>query len=220
MSTEHAIRVLIADDHPVFRAGLLTVVQDSTALECVGEAKDGEDALAQALEFRPEVILMDIHMPGGGGIEATRQIVSRYPEMGVLMLTMLEDDTSVFAAMRAGARGYLVKGATPDDIVRAIVAVAAGEAIFSPSLAKRMTHFFTAGRAGDPHPFPDLSPRERDILDLIAAGSSNPEIAARLAISEKTVRNNVSVILAKLQVTGRSAAIVEARKAGLGSGLD
>jgi DNA-binding NarL/FixJ family response regulator len=218
MTTDSPVRVGIADDHPVFRAGLRTVVEDSLALAYVGEAGTAEEAVTLAAEHRPDVLLMDIHMPGGSGIEATRRVLAAHPSMGVLMLTMLEDDTSVFAAMRAGARGYLLKGAAPDDIVRAILAVAAGDAIFSPPLAARMVHFFTAGRAGEPHPFPDLTARERDILELIAGGNANTEIAGRLGLSEKTVRNNVSVILAKLQVTDRAAAIVQARQAGLGDG--
>jgi DNA-binding NarL/FixJ family response regulator len=217
MTRTQPIRVAIADDHPVFRAGLRTVVEESPILEYVGEASNGEEAIAVAAGQQPDVLLMDIHMPGTSGIDATRRVLAEHPGLGVLMLTMLEDDTSVFAAMRAGARGYLLKGAAPDDIVRAITAVAAGEAIFSPALAGRMAHFFTAGRAGDPHPFPALSARERDILDLIAAGQSNSDIAGRLALSEKTVRNNVSAILAKLRVADRSAAIVQARQAGLGT---
>jgi DNA-binding NarL/FixJ family response regulator len=220
MTRTQPIRVAIADDHPVFRAGLRTVVEESPILEYVGEASNGEEAIAVAAGQQPDVLLMDIHMPGTSGIDATRRVLAERPGLGVLMLTMLEDDTSVFAAMRAGARGYLLKGAAPDDIVRAITAVAAGEAIFSPALAGRMAHFFTAGRAGEPHPFPALSARERDILDLIAAGQSNSDIAARLALSEKTVRNNVSAILAKLRVADRSAAIVQARQAGLGADPD
>jgi len=220
MTMEEPIRVVVADDHPMFRAGLRMLVEDSGALELAGEAADGDEAVAVCLTSRPQVVLMDIHMPGASGVEATRRILAELPEVGVLMLTMLEDDTSVFAAMRAGARGYVLKGAAPDDIVRAVTAVAAGEAIFSPALASRMTHFFTAGRGGEPHPFPALSIRERDILDLVAAGRSNAQIAAGLGLSEKTVRNNVSAIFAKLRVADRATAIVQAREAGLGRSAD
>jgi DNA-binding NarL/FixJ family response regulator len=211
------IRVAVADDHPMFRSGLRTLVEESPLLELAGEAGDGEEALAICAQHRPDVILMDIRMPNTSGVEATRRILARQPEIGVLMLTMLEDDTSVFAAMRAGARGYILKGAAPDEIVRAITSVAAGEAIFGAALATRMAHFFATGPRGGAHPFTALSSRERDVLDLIAAGHSNAGIAARLALSEKTIRNNVSSIFAKLQVTDRPAAIVRAREAGLGA---
>ncbi len=211
------IRVAIADDHPVFRAGLRVVMQDAPTLELVGEAESGDEAVLLAAERQPDVLLMDIHMPPTNGVDATRRIAASHPDVHVLMLTMLADDTSVLAAMRAGARGYILKGADPDEIVRAVTSAAAGEAIFSPALAARMAHFFTTGRAGDPHPFPDLTPRERDILELIAVGQSNPAIAAQLRLSEKTVRNNVSVILTKLQAPTRSAAVARARDAGLGT---
>jgi len=211
------VRVAIADDHPVFRSGLRTVVEDSPTLAFAGEASNGDEAVSLAAESRPDVLLMDIHMPPVNGIDATRRITTAHPEVRVLMLTMLDDDTSVFAAMRVGARGYLLKGAAPEEIVRAITAAAAGEAIFSPALAARMTHYFTTGRAGDPHPFPDLTPRERDILELVAAGKSNTSIAARLVLSEKTVRNNISSILNKLQAPTRSAAVARARDAGVGA---
>jgi len=217
MTADAPIRVAVADDHPMFRAGLRTLVEESPTLEFVGAASDGDEAIAVCAQHHPDVILMDIHMPGTSGVEATRRVLADHPDIRVLMLTMLEDDTSVFAAMRAGARGYVLKGAAPNDIIRAVTAVAAGEAIFSPALATRMAHFFTAGRSGDPHPFPALSSRERDVLGLIASGRSNTEIAARLGLSEKTVRNNVSAIFSKLRVADRSAAIVHARQAGLGS---
>jgi DNA-binding NarL/FixJ family response regulator len=160
---------------------------------------------------------MDIRMPGMSGIDATRRIVSEYPSVGVLMLSMLDDDTSVFAAMRAGARGYVLKGAAPDDIVRAIAAVAAGEVILGAALAVRVSDFFQLGSRQAAKPFPALSSREHDVLNLIAAGHNNSAIAERLALSEKTVRNNVSSIFAKLQVADRPSAIVRAREAGLGS---
>lgn len=211
------IRVLIADDHPVFRSGLRTLVEESPGLTFVAEAANGEQALVACAEFAPDVVLMDIRMPGMSGIDAARRIVSAYPSVGVLMLSMLEDDTSVFAAMRAGARGYVLKGAAPDDIVRAITAVAAGQVILGAALAVRISDFFQSGARQAAKPFPALSSREHDVLNLIAAGHSNSIIAERLALSEKTIRNNVSSIFAKLQVADRSAAIVRAREAGLGS---
>jgi DNA-binding NarL/FixJ family response regulator len=210
------VRVVVVDDHPMFRAGLRTLVEESPLLSLAGEAENAADAVALGLREAPDVVLMDIRMPGGSGVEATRELVRARPEVGVLMLTMLEDDTSVFAAMRAGARGYVLKGAAPEDIVRAIVAVAAGEVIFGAALARRMSHFFTAGRSGEPHPFPDLTTRERDVLGLVADGHPNAVIAARLGLSEKTVRNNVSAIFAKLLVADRAAAVAKARDAGLG----
>jgi DNA-binding NarL/FixJ family response regulator len=210
------VRVVVADDHPVFRSGLRTLVEDSEILEFAGEAADGVEAVQVCRTAEPDVVLMDIRMPGVSGIDATRQILAARPEVGVLVLTMLEDDTSVFAAMRAGARGYLLKGAGPDEIVRAIVAVAGGELIVGAAMAARVMAFFRAGPRTAAPAFGNLSAREHDILHLVAAGHANAEIAERLALSEKTVRNNVSAIFAKLQVTDRPAAIVRARNAGLG----
>ena len=211
------ITVVVVDDHPMFRAGLRTLVDEADGLVLAGEADDAATAITVCEEVVPDVVLMDIKMTGSSGIDATRHLAGALPNLAVLMVTMLEDDTSVFAAMRAGARGYILKGATPDDIVRAIRTVAAGEVIFGAALARRMGHFFTAGRDGDAHPFPELTTRERDVLGLIADGRSNPEIAAALGLSEKTVRNNVSNIFAKLLVADRAAAVVKARTAGLGS---
>jgi DNA-binding NarL/FixJ family response regulator len=210
------IRVVIADDHPVFRAGLRTLVDESPPLEYAGQAADGQEAVEVCAATQPDVVLMDIRMPGVSGIDATRQILGTRPGTGVLMLTMLEDDTSVLAAMRAGARGYILKGAHPDQILRAITAVASGEVIFGAALAARMAAFFRGGPARIAPAFASLSQREHDVLDLIAAGEPNPAIARQLGLSEKTIRNNVSAILAKLQVSDRSAAIVRARDAGLG----
>ena len=218
MSTGAPVRVVVVDDHPMFRAGLRTLVEESPRLEFVGEAADGADAVLLCRREQPDVVLMDVRMPGASGVEATRELTATASTIGVLMLTMLEDDTSVFAAMRAGARGYILKGAAPEEIVRAIEAVAAGEAIFGAALARRMSHFFTAGRSGEAHPFPELTTRERDVLDRMAAGEANPTIADKLGLSEKTVRNNVSAILAKLLVADRAQAIVKARDAGLGLG--
>jgi DNA-binding NarL/FixJ family response regulator len=210
------IRVVVADDHPVFRSGLRTLVQESHELTFAGEAADGPAVVDLCRTERPDVVLMDIRMPGISGIDATRQILADAPATGILMLTMLEDDTSVFAAMRAGARGYILKGARPDQILRAVTAVADGEIIVGAAMAARMAGFFQAGARHAPPAFPALTSREHDILDLIAGGVSNAVIAERLALSEKTIRNNVSAILTKLQVTDRSAAIVRARDAGLG----
>jgi DNA-binding NarL/FixJ family response regulator len=215
-ATDRPIRVVVADDHPVFRSGLRTLVQENATLDFAGEAADGEHAVQVCEQQRPDVILMDVRMPGVSGIDATRRIVASHPDAGILMLTMLEDDTSVLAAMRAGARGYILKGAAPDEIVRAIVAVAAGEIIFGAAIAARMAEFFRAGSRAAAQPFPALSTREHDILNLVAAGEPNPAIAARLGLSEKTIRNNVSSIFAKLRVADRPAAIVRAREAGLG----
>ena len=216
MSTGAPVRVVVVDDHPMFRAGLRTLVEESPRLEFVGEAADGADAVLLCRREQPDVVLMDVRMPGASGVEATRELTATAPTIGVLMLTMLEDDTSVFAAMRAGARGYILKGAAPEEIVRAIEAVAAGEAIFGAALARRMSHFFTAGRSGEAHPFPELTTRERDVLDRMAAGEANPTIADKLGLSEKTVRNNVSNIFTKLAVTDRTEAALRARDAGLG----
>jgi len=218
VSTGAPVRVVVVDDHPMFRAGLRTLVEESPRLEFVGEAADGADAVLVCRREQPDVVLMDVRMPGASGVEATRELTATAPTIGVLMLTMLEDDTSVFAAMRAGARGYILKGAAPEEIVRAIEAVAAGEAIFGAALARRMSHFFTAGRSGEAHPFPELTTRERDVLDRMAAGEANPTIADKLGLSEKTVCNNVSAVLAKLLVADRAQAIVKARDAGLGLG--
>jgi DNA-binding NarL/FixJ family response regulator len=207
---------VVADDHPVFRSGLRTLVEESDLLAFAGEAADGRAVVEVCARAEPDVVLMDIRMPEVSGIDATRRILDARPETGVLMLTMLEDDTSVFAAMRAGARGYILKGADPDQIVRAIVAVAAGEIIFGAALASRMAAFFRGGARSAAPAFAALSTREHDVLDLVAAGLSNAAIAERLGLSEKTVRNNVSSIFTKLQVTDRPSAIVRARDAGLG----
>jgi DNA-binding NarL/FixJ family response regulator len=219
------IRILIADDHPVFRFGLRALLNAMPDTEVVGDATTGEAAIALAAEARPDVVLMDITMPGMGGIEAVRRICAAQPEVRVLMVTMLEDD-SVFAALRAGARGYVVKGTEPAEVLRAIRAVADGEAIFSPSIAERMLHFFAAQPAEpretaqvsyDPA-FAALTEREREVLELIAGGLTNSAIAERLVISPKTVRNYITEIFSKLQVADRAQAIIRARDAGLGGG--
>jgi len=210
------IRILIADDHPVFRYGLRALLQAEPATEVVGEAMTGNEAIALATSLQPDVILMDLNMPGINGIEATRRILATHPHINILVLTLSDDDDSVFAAMRSGARGYLLKGAEGDETVRAIHAVSSGEAIFSPSIAHRLMQYFGAPRpTAAPQTFPDLTEREREILTLIAQGYTNTAIAGQLVLSPKTVRNYVSNIFSKLQVADRAGAIIRARDAGL-----
>jgi DNA-binding NarL/FixJ family response regulator len=209
----NVIRVLVADDHPVFRFGLRALLATEPGMEVVGEATTGDEAIALADELTPDVVLMDLNMPGLHGIEATQRITSRHPHTSVLVITMIDDD-SVFAAMRAGARGYILKGDQGEETLGAIRAVARGEAIFSASPASRLLeHFATPSRP--PHPFPELSGREREILTLMAGGYTNDAIANRLFLSQKTVRNYVSSIFAKLEVNDRPTAIIRARAAGL-----
>jgi DNA-binding NarL/FixJ family response regulator len=212
------LRVVIVDDHPMMREGMRALVASIPDIEVVGEAGDGASAGREVQLTRPDVVVMDLHMPGTNGVEATREILHTTPATRVLVLTMFEDDDSVFAAMRAGALGYLVKGAQQDEIVRAIRSVADGHAIFGPSVAQRIITFFATGMVGAPsaEAFPELTAREREVLDLIAAGKSNTAIAKQLAISGKTVSNHISAIFAKLQVADRAEAIVRARHAGLG----
>jgi DNA-binding NarL/FixJ family response regulator len=210
------IRVLIADDHPLFRDGLRTLLSAMPETEVVGEAATGEEVIVQAATLQPDVILMDLHMPALNGIEATRALLRTSPHIGVLVLTMFEDDDSVFSAMRAGARGYLLKGADQVEIARAITVVSHGEAIFSPAIAKRLMYYFvTLGNTSLPQAFPELTEREREVLALIAQGCNNAEIARRFALSQKTIRNHVSNIFSKLQVADRAQAIIRAREAGL-----
>ncbi|MFI0484950.1 response regulator [Actinomadura sp. 9N215] len=211
-------RVLLADDHPVYRDGLRLMLDSTGEVEIVGTAPDGAVAVKMAGRLRPDVIVMDLQMPRLGGVDATRRILAARPETGVLVLTMHEDDESVFAAMLAGARGYLVKGADQAEILRAVSAVAGGEVIFGPALAGRVAAYFARIAAAPPagEPFPQLTARERDVLELIALGLPNPAIAERLGLSPKTVRNNVSTVFAKLQVADRTEAILRARDAGLG----
>jgi DNA-binding NarL/FixJ family response regulator len=208
------IRVLIADDHPLFCDGLATLLSDGPSTELAGAATTGAEAVDLACEIQPDVVLMDLHMPGMNGIEATRRIVADCPRAAVLVLTMFDDDGSVLSALRAGARGYLLKGASREQIRCAIHAAASGEFIFGAQLADRMLTCFTA--APPTPPFPQLTGRERQVLDLLAQGRANTAIATRLSISPKTVRNQVSNILAKLQVTDRAQAIIQARDAGMG----
>jgi DNA-binding NarL/FixJ family response regulator len=216
MSNE-PLRILIVDDHPLVRKGLLALLSSMPEFSVVGEAANGREAITQAAELQPDIILMDLDMPELNGIDATRQITRSSPHIGILVLTMLEDDASVFAAMRAGARGYLLKGSDQTDVLRAISAVAHGEAIFSQSIAQRLMQYFANMQPILPRDaFPDLTEREREILGLIALGKSNAEIAEELVLSPKTVSNHVSNIFSKLQVVDRAQAVLRARQAGLG----
>jgi DNA-binding NarL/FixJ family response regulator len=210
------VRVLLADDHPLYRKGLRALL-DGGASTVVGEVEDGQSAVDAAAALQPDVVVMDLNMPVLDGVEATRQLTACSPHIGVLVLTMHDDDDSVFAAMRAGARGYLLKGANAGEITRAVAAVAGGEAIFGPTVARRVLDWFAAPRpAATAAVFPGLTEREHEVLDLIAAGRNNADIAATLVLSPKTVRNHVCNVFAKLHVADRAQAIVRARDAGLG----
>ncbi|MFN2189916.1 MAG: response regulator [Candidatus Promineifilaceae bacterium] len=211
------IKTLVADDHQLFRDGIKALLQSAPDTELVGEASSGEEVISLAARLKPDVILMDLQMPGVNGIEATQRIIERNPNINILILTMFDDDQSVFAAIRAGARGYVLKGVKHDEMLRAIRAVASGEAIFSPDIAQRMMSFFANVRPAEASKaFPELTLREREILELLARDYSNAEIAAELVISPKTVRNHVSNILGKLQVADRREAGTIARDAGFG----
>lgn len=211
------IRVLVADDHAAFRASLEALLATADDLLVVGTASDAPGAVRLAGSTGPDVVLMDLDMPGGGGLDATRRITDAAPHVAVLVLTMSDDDDSIFAAVRSGARGYVVKGARRGELIRAIRAVAAGEAIFGPGVARRMLAWFARPRPGvDAAPFPELTDREREILDLIAGGASNSDITNQLVLSPKTVRNHITNIFSKLQVRDRAEAIVRAREAGMG----
>jgi len=212
------LRVLIVDDHPVFRDGLRATLSVAPEMTLVGEAGTGKEALDMAIRLRPELVVMDIQMPDMNGIEATRRIVDASPDSNVLIVTMFEDDASVFAAMRAGAKGYVLKGVRSAELLRAMRAVGSGEAVFSPVIATRLTEYFGAIRSAvaPQQLFPELSEREREILELIAQGYRNAEIAQRLSLSPKTVRNHITNIFDKLQLADRAQAIVRARDAGLG----
>ena len=215
--TNEPLRILLVDDHPLVREGLRALLTSLADMTIVGEAGDGEEAVTMALELQPDIILMDLHLPKLNGIEATRRIVRASPHIGILVLTMLGDDDSVFGAMRAGARGYLLKGAGKAEVVRAITVVAQGEAIFSPQIAQRLVQYFTNMRPVIPEQaFPDLTEREREVLALIVDGKSNAQIADMLVLSPKTVSNHISNIFSKLQVVDRAQAVSRAREAGLG----
>ncbi len=215
------IRVLLVDDHPLYREGLAQALADFEDMEVVGTASDGAEAILLVDELTPDVVMMDVQMPVLDGITATRQLTGRHPHLGVVVLTMSEDADTVFQAMRAGARGYLLKGARRDQVARAIRGVADGEALFGAEVARRVVSFFDAveSTAVSANAFPELTAREREILSLVAAGRSNQAIAEELYLAPKTVRNNVSNIFAKIQVADRAEAIVKARTAGLGRDL-
>jgi DNA-binding NarL/FixJ family response regulator len=212
------IRVLVADDHRLFRDGLRALLNSAPDLEVVGEAGDGEEAVAQAAVLQPDVILMDLQLPGINGVEATRRILHSKPRVNVLVLTMFEDTDTVLAAMRAGARGYILKDTDEEALLRSVRAVASGEALFGPAVAERLMRFLAeATPSAERAAFPELTDREREVLYLLAQGLSNQEVAARMGISLKTARNHVSNILARLQVADRTEAVARARAAGLGS---
>jgi len=211
------IRVLVVDDHPVFRAGLVAILEDLKDVEVVAQACDGEQAIDEVASQRPDVVLMDLRMPGIGGLGATARITAHHPNTAVIVLTMDSDHDSVFAALRAGARGYLLKEADGDDVQRALHAVSKGEAVFGSGIAERVISFFATPRvATAPDPFPQLTPREREILQMIAQGLDNAIIARRLVLTEKSIRNRVSDILTKLRARSRAEAVALARNAGLG----
>ncbi len=212
-----SLRILVAEDHPLFRKGMISLLSSVAEFEVVGEATTGEEAAALAAELQPDVVLMDLQMPNVNGLEATRRIVSESPSIRVLVVTLLEDEESVFMALRAGARGYVLKDADEEEMVLSIRAVGKGEAIFSPAIATRVLAYFAAPdpSVAPPRAFPTLTEREREILLLIARGHPNPTIAKQLSLSTKTVGNYVSNVFAKLQVADRAEAIVRAREAGL-----
>ena len=209
--------VVIADDHPMIRQGLRLTLDQLPGIQVIGEATTGRQAVELAESLQPDVLIMDLNMPDGNGIDATRALTRSSPHVKVLILTMFDDDASVFQAMRAGARGYLLKGAGEQEIERAIRGVADGEAIFGPAVAQRVLDFLSGTAPRQPAAFPELSEREREVLSLLAEGRSNPDIARRLYLSPKTVRNHVSNIFTKLQVADRAQAIIKARDAGLGA---
>jgi DNA-binding NarL/FixJ family response regulator len=214
MSME-SLTILIVDDHPVFRKGLRALLASMPGVELIGETNSGEESIHLAEQLQPDVILMDLQMPGGGGLPAIREIVQTSPHIRILVVTMFQDNDSVFAALRAGARGYILKDMDDEEITRAILPVGSGEAIFSPTIAERMMKFFSARPALPVSLFPELTESERNVLALLARGVNNEEIARQLSFSPKTVRNYVSNIFSKLQVADRAQAIVKAREAGL-----
>ena len=211
-------RVLVVDDHPLYREGLVTALSMLDGVDVVGEAGDGAQAVELAARLTPDVVVMDLNLPRLGGIEATRRITAELPGTAVLVLTMLEGDDALFAAMRAGARGYLLKGADRQEIARALETVANGEVVFSATLASRVLAWFARGGGNSALPFPELTEREREILDLVARGLTNAAIARRLVVSDKTVRNHVSNVFGKLHVADRAEAVARARDAGMGAG--
>jgi DNA-binding NarL/FixJ family response regulator len=220
-SDAHTVRIVLADDHPMFRYGLAAALANTPEIEIVGEAADGSELVTVVDQTMPDVVLTDLAMPGLNGASATRTVLARHPDIAVLVLTMHEDDEAMFGALRAGARGYLLKGANRNEIVRAVLAVASGEAVYGAPVARKIVDFFTgAQRQYTAQVFPELTDREREVLDLVASGHGNHEIARRLVLSEKTVRNHVSAIIFKLRVRDRAAAVAKARDAGLGTKAD
>jgi len=214
-----SLRILIADDHPLFRKGMRTLLESLPDMEVVGEAATGDEAVERAAALQPDVVLMDLQMPSGGGLKATRQIAKASPHIRILVVTLFEDDDSIFAALRAGARGYMLKDSDEEEMLRAIRAVGDGEAIFSSAIATRLRDYFASSRQVIPEEvFPELTDREREILDRIARGETNHRIANQLSITLKTVRNHVSNIFSKLQVADRAQAVIRAREAGMGKG--
>lgn len=212
-----SISVLVADDHTLFREGLRALLESIPDIQVLGEASNGQESINKANALQPDIILMDIQMPEQNGIQATRRILEKSPDIGIIIVTMLEDDDSVFADMRAGARGYVLKGADQDEMLRSIRAVAKGEALFGPGIAKRLMRFFKKTQPQlEAETFPELTDREREILERIALGENNAKIAERFTISPKTVSNHVSIIYSKLQVADRVEAMLRAREAGFG----
>jgi len=216
------LRVIVADDHPMYRYGLTAVLSQADGIEVIAAVGDGDELLRAVDQHQPDVVITDLSMPAVDGVAATARLLATQPELAILVLTMHEDDEHVFAALQAGARGYLVKGAEGAEIVRAVESVASGEAVYGGPVARRITAFFAGDQGGPPsaRAFPDLTPREREVLELLAAGCRNHEIARRLGMSEKTVRNHVSQVLLKLQVPDRTAAALKAREVGLGQPRD
>jgi DNA-binding NarL/FixJ family response regulator len=216
------VRVVVADDHPMYRYGLAAVLAQNDGINVVASVGDGEALLRSVDEHEPDVVVTDLTMPSLDGVAATSRLVTTHPKLAILVLTMHEDDEHVFAALRAGASGYLVKGADGAEIVRAVQSVASGNAVYGGPVARRIVAFFAGEHGESPtaRAFPDLTPREREVLELLAAGCRNHEIARRLGMSDKTVRNHVSQVLLKLQVPDRTAAALKAREAGAGSQQD
>lgn len=211
-----SLSILIVDDHPLFRKGMRSLLDSMEGIKVIGEAKSGQEAIEMALDIKPDLVLMDLQMPMGNGLSATRELTRAYPDVRILVITLIEDDDSIFAALRAGARGYVLKDAEEGEMMRAIRSVGEGEAIFSPAIAARLMDYFAEARTQVPKEvFPELTEREREILRLIARGETNEVIAGQLTLSLKTVRNHVSNIYSKLQVADRAQAVIRARDAGL-----
>ncbi|MFI5427909.1 response regulator [Aeromicrobium sp. UC242_57] len=217
MTEQDVVRVVVVDDHPVFRIGMAALLASLDGIDVVGQAEDLDAAVRVVGEQLPDVVLMDLDLGATSGVEATRDILRAHPRVGVLVVTMLGDDDSLFASIRAGARGYLLKGASPDEIERAVRAVANGEVLLGPQVAQRAATYLTGARTKGVRPFPELTDREREVLDLVARGLDNATIARRLVLSSKTVRNYVYGIAAKLDIEGRPQLMIRAQQDGLGA---